>query len=308
MLEQGLNVRCIIRPSRRELGWLGDLPVEIARAEMSDVKAVENIVKDAQYIFHIAGVTKAKKRSEYFKGNVEVTKTLLEAATKNTHLKKFCHISSLSAVGPSYDGLALDENAACRPVSVYGISKYQAEEAVRSYMTKLPIVIIRPPTVYGPRDTDVLEMFRWVNRGILPIIGNTDKTLSLIHVRDLARGIIAAALSDKTNGETYFISNQQVYSFSTVIGYIGKILEKKRARTVRIPVFLLYAVAGATQLASQFSKKPSIVSLDKAKELLEPHWICSGEKIKKHLGFETSIPLEEGLKTTLDWYRKYGWI
>ena len=75
----------------------------------------------------------------------------------------------------------------------------------------IPVTIVRPPTVYGPRDRDVLEMFRWVRYGIHPVIGAPDKTLSLVHVRDLVRGIAAATLHPLGAGKTYFVSNEQTY-------------------------------------------------------------------------------------------------
>lgn len=275
---------------------------------MTDSKALAAVVADAEYIFHIAGSTKVRKQEEYQIGNVEATKTLLTASVHNSRLKKFCHISTLSAVGPSYDGLPLDEETACRPISIYGRTKYQAELAVLSYADKLPTVILRPPTVYGPRDTDVLEIYQWVNRGIMPVVSKEDKKISMIHVHDLARGIVEATLSEKTTGKTYFISNRPIYQFSSLVQTLAKILGKKDALTMRIPALFLYTIAGATQVISRLSSKPSILSLDKAKEMLQPHWICSAEKINKDIGYETAISLEEGLRSTYEWYRAQGWM
>jgi nucleoside-diphosphate-sugar epimerase len=275
---------------------------------LTDADGLRPHLLDVDYVFHIAGTTKARNRNEYYTGNVLATKALLEAAQSNTGLKKFCHISTLSAVGPSYDGRAIDEQAPCLPISVYGKTKAEAEKLVLQASSKLPIVVLRPPTVYGPRDTDVLEMFQWVNRGILPVLGAEDKKLSMIHVKDLARGIFEATASEKTVGETFFISNRPTYLLSEIISLMAQILGKKRARTVRIPAFLLFAVAGATQIVSKFASKPSILSLDKAREILQPHWICSAEKIKTVIGFENTITLEDGLRSTYEWYKEKDWI
>ncbi|MGH2568595.1 MAG: NAD-dependent epimerase/dehydratase family protein, partial [Bacteroidota bacterium] len=190
LLERGHAVRCIVRPARTRLGWLEGLPVEIVRVSMTDQNALVPVVRDADYVFHVAGATKVLKREEYYTGNVEATKALLAACAGNAGLRKFCHISTLSAVGPSYDGFPLDEATPCRPISVYGQTKYKAEQAVLSYSEKIPAVVLRPPTVYGPRDTDVLEMYQWVNRGIMPVISKEEKNISMIHVQDLARGIL----------------------------------------------------------------------------------------------------------------------
>ncbi len=308
MLVRGWKIRCLIRTSRTQLGWLDRLPVDIVRTDLTDADGLRPHLQDVDYIFHIAGTTKVRNRNEYYTGNVLVTKALLEAAQSNAGLKKFCHISTLSAVGPSYDGSAIDEQYPCLPISVYGKTKAEAEKLVQHASSKLPIVVLRPPTVYGPRDTDVLEMFQWVNRGILPVLGAVDKKLSMIHVKDLVRGIFEATVSEKTLGETFFISNRPVYLLSEIIGLMAQILGKKKARTVRIPAFLLYGVAGATQVVSRFGSRPLILSLDKAREILQPHWICSAEKIKTMIGFESTISLEDGLRSTYEWYKEKGWI
>jgi nucleoside-diphosphate-sugar epimerase len=308
LLEQGFTVRCLVRSSRTRLSWLEGLSVDVVKADMTDAKALTRHCEDIDYIFHVAGSTKVLRNSGYRVGNVEVTRNLLLAAAQHPHVKKFCLVSSLAAVGPSYDGQPLTEESPCRPVSLYGASKYEAEQLARRFFDRLPIVILRPPTVYGPRDTDVLEMFQWVNRGFLPTIGNPDKQLSMIHATDLARGIIAATMSEKTAGETYFLSNRPIYPYSEIIRTIAEVLGKQRVRSIRVPTFVLYAVAGGTQLVARLTKKPTILSLDKAREILQPHWICSAEKIKRHIGFEASISLEDGFRSTLEWYRQHGWM
>lgn len=275
---------------------------------MTDAKALAPIVAEAEYIIHVAGTTKVRKPEEYTVGNVLVTKALLQASLVCTGLKKFCHISSLAAVGPSNDGTPLTEEAPCRPISLYGKSKYEAELAVREYSDRIPTVILRPPTVYGPRDTDVLEMFQWVKRGIMPVLSKEPKKVSMIHVHDLARGIVEAAVSKTTIGKTYFVANRPTYEVSEIIRMLSKILGKSRAIEVPIPGFIIFAIAGLTQFASKLSSRPSILSLDKARELMMPHWVCSAEKIKQEIGFEPAISLDEGLQETYGWYRQHGWL
>lgn len=275
---------------------------------MTDAKALAPVVAEAEYIIHIAGTTKVRKTKEYTVGNVLVTKALLQASLTCRGLKKFCHISSLAAVGPSHDGTPLTEETPCRPISLYGRSKYEAEMAVREFSDRIPAVILRPPTVYGPRDTDVLEMFQWVKRGIMPVLSREPKKASMIHVHDLARGIVEATVSEKTVGKTYFVSNRPVYEVSEIVRMLSTILGSKNAIEVRIPGFIVYTIAGLTQLASKLSSRPSILSLDKARELMMPHWVCSAEKIKEEIGFESAISLEEGLRKTYEWYQQHGWL
>jgi len=261
----------------------------------------------AEYVFHIAGVTKARREREFFDGNVTTTRNLLEAASRADHLRKFCHLSSLTAVGPSYTGLPLDEDSPCRPITAYGVSKLQGETLCQLYSSRVPLVIIRPPAVYGPRDQDILELFRWVRRGIKPMLGKKHKSLTIVHVTDLARAIVEATLSERTKGETYFVADQNIYSLTDIFSQLAKLMEK---RTVPLPApsFLVYSVAAIVELVSFLSSKPPALNIEKARDLVQPHWVCNARKIENHIGFRSQVTLDEGLKSTLDWYKTCGWL
>lgn len=281
--------------------------MEIVRADLRDAATLHEAVKGVEYVFHVAGVTKAKRRSEFYEGNVVATQNLLEAASCNPQLKKFCLVSSLTAVGPSRDGIPLDEETPCHPITAYGESKLEAEQLCRRFDTKLPYVVIRPPTVYGPRDQDVLEAFRWVSRGIEPIIGASQKHISLVHVADLTRGILEATLSEKTTGETYFITDELIYDFSRLVAEIASQLRKRTVR-VRIPGPVVFAFAAVTQFSSILSSSPPVLNIDKARDLVQPHWVCTSKKLRNHIGFETRVSLSEGFREVAEWYKRQGWL
>lgn len=277
------------------------------RASYYDLDSLRDAVQNADYIFHIAGVTKARKHREYNDGNVLATRNLLEAAGGNLRLKKFCFISSLSAVGPSSDGTPLDENTSGNPITAYGVSKLEAETVCQLHLHRIPIVILRPAAVYGPRDRDALEMLKWVNRGIIPNFGSRHKRLSLIYGPELARAIVEAAVADKTIGETYFVADTDVYNFMEVMTTAASILGR-RAMSILIPSGLLYALAGASELFAAFQSKPAVFSVEKARDLLQNHWVCSTKKIEEHIGFRAQVSLRDGLKHTLEWYKEFGWL
>ncbi|MBI5464899.1 MAG: NAD-dependent epimerase/dehydratase family protein [Ignavibacteriales bacterium] len=289
------------------LVWLRSLPVEIREAHFYNASSLARLTTDVDYVVHIAGTTKAKRPAEYVRGNVEATRNLLQACTTSAGIKKFTFISSLTALGPSADGSLLDESAECHPLTSYGKSKLQAEHLCESFNTQLPIVIIRPTAVYGPRDRDILEMFRWVGYGIKPIIGSREKSLSLIHAEDLARGIADATLSSATAGNIYHLSERQPHSFSWLIDTLAQIVHRQPL-SIRLPNSLLFAVAGIVEAISFLGPKPAVFSLDKARDIIQPHWICSAEKALTEFGFETRIHTETGLRQTYEWYKKEGWL
>jgi dihydroflavonol-4-reductase len=304
-LQRGFNVRCLVRRTRSNLGWIEGSKAEIVRASYLDVDTLREAIQDAEYIFHIAGVTKAKTPSQYRQGNVLTTKNLLEAATASSRLKKFCFVSSLAAVGPSPDGTLLDEEAPCSPITAYGVSKLEAETVCQLYATRIPIVILRPPAVYGPRDRDLLEIFRWVRHGFKPVFGSDKKRLSVVYGPELARALVEATVSENTAGQTYFVANPTAYRLSEVLDRVSSMFGK-RGMNVRLPSFLLYTLGGIAELASVFSPSAPVLNIEKARDLIQTHWVCSPRKLEEHTGFKTQVPLEESLRSTIKWYREYG--
>jgi nucleoside-diphosphate-sugar epimerase len=307
LLEEGYNVRCLVRPHQINLRWLQGLPVDIVKGDLLDSVSLSKCLEGADYIIHIAGVTKAKRKSEFFTGNVKATEHLLYAASKMKHLKKFCYLSSLTAVGPSTTGIPLTETAPCRPITTYGQSKLEAEHHCRHFADRMPIVIIRPPAVFGPRDKDILEMFKWVSYGFKPIIGSSEKTLSLVYAPDLAKGIIQATIDERTIGQTYNISNPTIFTFSSLIDYLAT-LAHKRTIHVHLPKGLFYSIAGIAQFFSTIGKKPAVLNVEKARDLLQKHWVCDSRKIWEHIGFQTSTSIYDGLNKTFQWYKKTEWL
>lgn len=307
LVAQGCRVQCLLRPRQSSDGWLRGLPVERLHVELTDPRALRPILRDADYVVHIAGRTKARRREEFYRDNVIVTRSLLSAAADSRALKNFCHVSSLTVVGPSPDGRPLTEEASYSPITAYGFSKMQAEEVCREFAGRLPIVILRPPAVYGPRDRDILEIFRWVRRGIAPVMGSSGKTLSLIHVTDLARGLVLALTSAVTPGKTYFISDGVLRSYRELIGILAGFLRVK-PRFLRVPAPFLQVAACVSECWSWLGSAPPVLNLDKVRDLLAPHWICDSNLLRAETGFEAEIPIEAGLRATWEWYTAHGWL
>ena len=296
-----------MRRTRSNLGWIEGLPIEVVRGSYYDVDSLREAVGTSDYIFHIAGVTKARKPREYNDGNVLSTRNLLEAAASNSKLRKFCLISSQTATGPSPEGTLVDENSPCHPITTYGVTKLEAETICQLHSKQIPTVILRPPAVYGPRDRDILGIFEFVNKGIIPSFGSKDKRVSLIYGPELARGIVEATLSEKTIGQTYFVADQPVYSFFETLTLASEILGK-RARSIVLPTWLLYGLAGISETVSVFQSNPPLLNIEKVRDLVQKNWTCNAKKIEEHIGFRTQVSLEEGIKRTLGWYKEHGWL
>ncbi|MGH2574260.1 MAG: NAD-dependent epimerase/dehydratase family protein [Ignavibacteria bacterium] len=308
LLKRNYKIKCLVRKTSN-LQWLKDKPVEFVYGSLFDNEILTRAVENVDYIYHSAGITFAKKKSEYFKGNTEAVKNIIEVCYKvNPKIKKFVHISSQAAVGPALsESNPVDENTGYHPITTYGRSKTEAEKIVKSYFDKMNCTIIRPPAVYGPRDVAVFEYFKSISRGLMPLIGFGSKLVSLIHSSDLVNGITLAGESVKANSNIYFISSEKFYSWRNVGELTSRLMNKKVLRVV-IPHFTAYTVGFFSQVFAMFSKKPAILNIEKTKDITQTYWICSAEKARHELGFKEKLTLEEGFKNTIEWYKKKGWI
>ena len=307
LVENKHTVRCLVR-KQSNLRWIADLDLECYYGTLSDKKSLLKGLEDVDMIFHLAGLTKARTEEEYYAGNFEGTKNLVDAAIKvNKELQRFIHVSSQAAIGPSPSIIPIDEDHTPNPLTYYGKSKLAGEQYVMEKKNKLPVTILRPPAVYGPRDTDVLEFFRTVKSGIIPQLGGKDKYLSLIHVKDLVRGIIRASELKKSIGKAYFLTSPRPYPWSEVAETTLKVMNK-RGFKLPVPVGLMKGVAFVSEGISSFTNKPALVNNQKVIEMKQDFWTCSPDRAKKELNFEAQISLEDGIRETIAWYKENKWL
>jgi nucleoside-diphosphate-sugar epimerase len=267
-------------------------------------------VKGVDMIIHVAGLTAARNDEEFLKGNRDATQYLLEVAQNYApNLQRFLHVSSQTVTGPSSSIQdPVNEQSPLQPITAYGRSKKAAEEVVQSFAQTIPMTIVRPPAVFGERDTAILTFFQSVSRGILPLIGFDEKRVSLIHGVDLARGIVEAAFHANTIGETYFVSSEEFYSWKQIAEITKHAFGKSFVIPVRIPHGIVMTLAGLSEIFGRFSSKPPVLNYEKGKDLIQPYWVCSVEKAKKDFGWKQQIPIEEGIERTVRWYIDNKWV
>ncbi|MEK7447861.1 MAG: NAD(P)-dependent oxidoreductase [Planctomycetota bacterium] len=312
LLQKKYDVFCLVR-DRNNLKWLSLLggQVKYIYADLSSRSSLESALSDSDawdYIYHLAGVVKANRKELYYEANFLGTKYLIEtaAALDNKNLKKFLHVSTLAAVGPSGNGRAVTEETKCRPVTDYGVSKLMGERIVLEYLDRLPITIVRPPVVYGPRDRDLLIYFKIINYGLKPIIG-TRKYINIIYVHDLVNGIIQAAESKEATGRTYFIANPESYSIEYISNLVQQSLNCK-VITLRIPDGVVKLLAAGAEYFSRLKGRATIFNRQKAREIAQHFWVCDTGRVQQELGFKTRVSLKNGLKQTAEWYLSNKWL
>ena len=308
LLTKDFEVRCIVRKSSN-LRWLKNKNIIIFDCGLFNKDGIRKAFNGANYIFHVAGVVKAKNEAGYFRGNVEATKILLEVAEEfKENIKKFLIVSSQTVSGPSSSiNNPVNEETDCKPLTTYARSKLKQEQVTLAFKEIFPVTICRAPAIYGERDTEIFIYFQVFNRGLTTMIGFDKKELSLLHVADLVEGLYLAAISDKANGEIYFISSEKFYTWDEVGKITSKVLNKKAFR-IRLPHFIVFTVAAFAQFFAMFSSKPATLNIEKAKDLTQRYWTCDTSKAIRDLGYSQKISIEEGIKRTCDWYKQMKWI
>ncbi len=307
LVRQKHEVICLTRKNSN-LRWISGLPVTLHEASLFEPDSYKDVLKDVEYIFHIAGVTKALNIETYYRGNVDATREFIGTAQQvSKRLKRFLFVSSQAAVGPSDGEALLDEEARCQPLTDYGRSKMEAESVVKKHIGQLPLTIVRPPSVYGPRDTDVLNVFKNIKMGVNLQVGSVDQLVSLVYVEDLAQGIIQAAFAENTAGKTYFLCEDRPYRWSQFARTAGAVMKTKYL-TIKIPYTLAYLVSGVIETAARIRKKPTILNRQKMLEVRQPYWGVSNLRARQDFDYQTRFPLEKGVRASIEWYRSAGWL
>ena len=264
-------------------------------------------LEGATHCFHLAGVTKSVDYSGFRRGNVQPLQALLAAAQKmKVPLQRLVLVSSLAAGGPAYAlNAPRTESMPSEAMEPYGKSKWEAEQVLHNQ--HIPFTIVRPSSVYGPRDVDFLNIFKQVSAGIGLYAANKHKYTATIHVSDLVEGILQAGRHTASLNETYYLCHEEAVTWQAIYKETASLMGK-RMREVNIPFLLLRIAGRAGDLFSHLSGKTTLLNSNKI-ALSQPHyWTCSSKKAKQELGFAPRIPLAKGLRQTYHWYQEQGWL
>jgi len=191
------------------------------------------------------------------------------------------------------------------PVTAYGWSKKKAERYLETE-SKLPYMILRPPAVFGPRNSDMFTVFDLVNKNLELYIGGKLQLLSFIYVKDLARGIVKSTLSPIVN-KKYFLSDNGQYTNAQFNSIIKEYLNKKTLR-IKLPIFAVYLVAFVSEQFSRITGKLSQLNLEKVNELKCGNWVCDAADFYQDMGITPQYTLPQAIGETIDWYKQENWM
>ncbi len=280
--ERGHMVRALTRAWRPP-----EEGVEWVEGTLDRRDTLERLCEGADVVVHIAGMINGPTRAAFEAVNAGGTAAMVDAA-RASRVRRFIHISSLSAREPS--------------LSNYGWSKAKSERIVAA--SGLDWTIIRPPAIYGPGDRETLELFRMARRGIvaLPPRGR----FSVIHVEDLCRLILDVIPADESWSETYEPDDGVAdgWAHRHFARTLGRVFGK-RATTLAMPRAVLQGAAGLDRLVRRSKAK---LTGDRVRYFCHPDWVAAADKRPPASIWQPQVRTPGGLRATADWYRAQGWI
>ena len=281
-LDGDWHVRALTRSpqiSTDGLNWIN--------GSLEDPASLAELVRWSDAVIHVAGIVNAADRAGFAKGNIEGTRAVVDAA-KNEGVRRFIHVSSLSAREPG--------------LSNYGWSKAEAESVVAN--STLDWTMVRPPAIYGPGDKDMLDLFKMAQRGfvLLPPAGR----LSVIEVSDLARLLLALVDAPEAAGKIYDADDGRASGWSHV--EFGRAIGEavgKRATTLSMPHTF---VSLGAKLDRLFRGNNARLTADRAAYFCHPDWVIDEKQRVPSKIWVPEIETCAGLRETAKVYRETGWL
>ena len=278
LLSHGHAVRALTRrdqPPRVGVTWVA--------GSLDRPDGLAHLVNGADAVLHVAGVVNGSA-AEFTSGNIDGTHNMI-AAARMAGIRRFVQVSSLAAREPT--------------LSNYGRSKEGAEAEVIA--STLDWSIVRPPGVYGPGDREMLDIFRMAKLGV--VLLPPDGRLSLIHVDDLARLLVA--LVEHDGGREIYECDDGAdggYSHRDFAALVGRAVGRSPL-ALPVPAAVLKAAARVDRLLRGRGAK---LTPDRAAYLSHPDWIADPGRRPPAERWAPEVPAARGLAETAAWYRAAG--
>jgi nucleoside-diphosphate-sugar epimerase len=298
LVSRGHEVSALVRATSRT-ALLRNLKLNLMVGDARDAASLRPAVRGMDYVFHLGGVITAPDRETYFAVNTEGTRNLLKAClAENPGLRKFVYVSSISAAGPSPCGAALNEDAPSRPVSDYGRSKLAAEEIVLAAAGRLPVTVVRPPNVLGPRQKELVESIKLLRMKIKPLIGRKDSRTSIAAVEDIVRALVLAAEDPRSAGRVYYVTDGRAYSWREITDAVADAVGLGRFY-LPIPFPAQYLIAAAAEAVARVRKKTSLVAREHVLAARRHCWVYDGSRIGRELDFRPSTDMKAAVRSAV---------
>lgn len=305
LVRRGHRVRVLARAGSDRSAF-ADLAVAVEVGGLDDPVALERATAGVRHIYHCAGMSADWGPWRQFERvNVAGVVNLATAAAKAGTVRRLLHVSTTDVYG--YPTVPGDESAAVRDVGLpYNRSKLQGERALFTVAaaTRLPVTVVRPATVYGPRGKDfAVELARLLRQRQLVHIGGGRKPAGLLYVANAVDAMIAACLSTATVGKVYNLRDPELTTWREYVGALAEGLGLA-APALSVPVPLAMGAARVFEVAHTVLRKQSRPLLTRhVVRLLGTDQSFAIDRARRDLALDGTVPATQGIARTIDWLR-----
>lgn len=285
LLASGQRVRALVH--RRALA-ISHPELEVVTGGLDNEAALQRLMLGCTAVVHVAGLVRGRNAADFSPVNVEGAARVARLALALPRPPRLILISSLAAREPA--------------LSAYAASKRKGEEALVALCegNALSWAVLRPPAIYGPGDRELLPLFRLMARGITLLPGVPGARLSLLHVGDLGKAVVALLASDARGIFELHDGHAHGYALEEVAATITRITGRGRGVRIRLPGAILRAVAAANLAASRLFGYQPMLTPGKVNELRHPDWVCDNTELTRATGWQPVHSLENGLRALLE--------
>ena len=306
--QQGIRTRVLTRPSS-DTRLLDEWGAEKIAGDMTDRISLNAAVDGVTHIIHCAAkVGDWGPVDDYRAVNVHGLENLLSAAESTGLLKRYIHISSLG-VYESRDHYGTDESEPTSTLGIdgYTLTKVESENLVATHVAEknLPATILRPGFIYGPRDRTVLpRILEKLKDKRFAFLGSGEQLMNNTFVGNLVDAGFAAIARDETIGATYNITDGKLVSKREFISTIAQLLGYQVPRkSVPLPVARLLA-KGLEGLWKLLGKQQAPILSGARIKFLGLNLDFCIDKARRELEYQPRVEFADGMKQTIDWFRK----
>lgn len=307
LVQRGEAVRILARPSS-DLAHLEGLPLRVVRGDLSDLPTLQQAVRGVSHIYHCAARSSDWGTWDaFYAANVQGVRNLLQAALAQDGLQRFVHVSTTDVYG--YPERPCDENFPLTDIGLpYNRTKILGEQAVwqAHQQDGLPLTVIRPVTIYGPRDKNfVLEFGELLRQRSMPYFNGGATHAGLIYVDNAVEGILQAAHSPRALGQAYNLRDDHDVTWRQYIQALAGALSLQ-------PPSLNLSGDLALVLARLMEAAYTLLRL-RTRPLLTRHAVYfmirdqgySIAKAKQDLDLQPGVAFEQGLERSAAWLKQH---
>ena len=284
----GRNIQALVRPMSTRKRPSG-IDVRWIEGDLEDPDSLHRLIDGADTLVHCAGAVRGASRAHFNRVNVDGTARLVELAVRQHPKPNFLLISSLAAREPH--------------LSPYAASKRGGEEVLVEKSENLFWTVFRPSAVYGPGDRELTPLFRWMKKGIAPMLGSGNGRFSMLYVDDLVDAILQWLDRKSSPGCTYELHDGQPegYSWHDVIDTVTNLRQGKSVAAVNIPPAVVKLFSVINLISARLIGYAPMLTPGKVREISHFDWVCDNTAFNSATGWAPKISLAEGLQRTLQW-------